>query len=262
MTKQEGVDALEAQRQAMLDAIEAGAQGHIVILRAGDHEAVLALTLAFPKIAGQLHEGARLLIEQISLPAKQRRLHDCCCLMCAQSLHLRSLGAMAILIVNEMPTTAGICLDCAGEQAADQLAQPAAERIVAALHLNVGVAAAVPDTIVRREKRARPAPASKRPVTHALRPSLCHKCGEMLIHTSVCLEKKARAPMEGDLALCLHCGGVHILHADTWVAPTAAETANFGPDITDRLYNFEEKRRAYRERVPDLDTANTPRGRA
>jgi hypothetical protein len=68
--------------------------------------------------------------------------------------------------------------------------------------------------------RHQPAPLFRRTETWT-----CQGCGTRLNEAAEPTGPDATRPDQGDIAVCLDCGTVHVLHGDAWLRMTAAERA-------------------------------------
>ena len=80
-------------------------------------------------------------------------------------------------------------------------------------------------------------------------PWLCANCGYMMDRAAGAFDREA-VPRENDVATCLNCGYLHVLHNHHWCPITPRERDLLGPKTKALLKKLEKERKAFG--FPDL----------
>lgn len=78
--------------------------------------------------------------------------------------------------------------------------------------------------------------------TTRFKPWMCWRCGYMMDAASHCDGKSV--PVEDDVAMCMNCGALYVLHSGRWSGITELERAALTPRQQGELRRHETARRS------------------
>lgn len=83
-------------------------------------------------------------------------------------------------------------------------------------------------------------------MSHSHEPMICSECG-YTFDTSTSAYGKDKTPAEGDLSICLNCGGAMMLDSGRWRSMTFDEIVDLDPTERAQLFKVQAMQRMLKE---------------